>query len=137
MEFAQVCNFENYYHMVNNCHKLFAVLIAVSAFLAFKELKLEYNKYINLAASGTFGVLLIHANSDTMRQFLWRDLLDVAGQYNTNTLWLHAILSVSGVYLVCVLIDLVRIYAIETPLFRVLDKKVNWNVNFLNQVTRP
>lgn len=128
--------FESYYHMVNDCHKLFAVLIAVSAFLAFKNMKLKYNKFINTVASATFGVLLIHANSDTMRQFLWKDILDVAGQYESGMLWLHAILSVIGVYVVCVVIDLLRIYFIETPLFKVLDKKINWNVDFLRQITQ-
>ena len=71
-----------------------------------------------------------------MRQFLWKDILDVAGQYESGMLWLHAILSVIGVYVVCVAIDLLRIYFIETPLFKVLDKKINWNVDFLRQITQ-
>lgn len=125
--------FENYYHMVNDCHKLFAVLIAVSAFMAFKNMKRPYNKYINMVASATFGVLLIHANSDIMRQFLWKDVLDVAGHYTSDTLWVHAILSVVGVYVICVVMDLVRIRFVEEPLFKVLDKKVNWDkISFRN-----
>lgn len=119
--------FENYYYMVNDCHKLFAVLIAVSSFMAFKNMKLKYNKYINIVSSATFGVLLIHAHSDAMRHFLWQDLLDVPGQYTSEFLWLHAIMSVLSVYVVCVVIDLLRIRFIEKPLFAWLDKKINWN----------
>lgn len=123
--------FENYYHMVNDCHKLFAVLIAVTSFMAFKTMKLRYNKFINTVSNATFGVLLIHANSDTMRHFLWKDLLDVPGQYTSDMLWLHALISVVGVYVICVVIDLLRIHFIEKPLFNMLDQKINWNKNFL------
>lgn len=54
-------------------------------------------------------------------------MLDVAGQYTSDTLWMHAILSVLGVYVACVVIELVRIRIVEEPLFKVLDRKIDWN----------
>lgn len=45
-------------------------LLAVFAFLMFKNIQIPYNKGINTVAASTFGVLLIHANSDAMRKWL-------------------------------------------------------------------
>ena len=63
-----------YYHFVIDSNKLIAILTAVLAFLYFKGLNIKYNKIINLISASTFGVFLIHANSDAMRNFLWVDL---------------------------------------------------------------
>lgn len=44
--------------------------------------------------STTFGVLLIHANSDVMRKWLWKDLLNNTGMYSSAWLIVHAFGSV-------------------------------------------
>ncbi len=67
--------FSSFYHMVADSNKLLAVAVGVSIFLFFKNSKIKYSKFINAVASTTFGVLLIHANSNEMRQWLWKDLL--------------------------------------------------------------
>ena len=68
-------------------------------------------------------MLLIHANSDTMRQWLWRDTLHNAVIFNTSWCYLHFICSVLGVYVTCTCIDLFRQYCLEKPIFRWYDKK--------------
>lgn len=60
----------NPYHMVINANKLLAVTLAISLFTAFKNLDIGCSRWINKLSSATFGVLLIHANSDAMREFL-------------------------------------------------------------------
>lgn len=118
-------NIGNIYYFVNDSNKLFAVLCSVSLFVVFKNINTKKtNIYINKVATATFGVLLIHGNSNTMRRFLWYDLLNNDSYYNSQYLWIHAILSVVGVYAVCVMIDLLRIRLIERPLFGLLDKKL-------------
>ena len=72
---------------------------------------------INLIGASTFGVLLIHANSDIMRQWLWQDILNNVGQYGTNTMVLHAILSVIAIFVICILVDMLRMRFVEKPLF--------------------
>ena len=111
------------YYFVNDCYKLLAVALGLSMFMWFKDLKIPQSKLINRIAQSCFGVLLIHANSDTMRQWLWKDTLNVAGQYETDTFILHSILSVLGIYMVCTMIDQVRIFLIEKPLFNWLHKQ--------------
>ena len=116
-----------YYFFVADSNKPLAVATAVCAFLFFKNLKMGYSKVINTIAASAFGVLLIHANSDTMRQWLWQDTLDNAGHYAGN-IYLHAIVSVFAVYAICTLIDFVRIKLLEKPAFKVFDSKLNKKV---------
>ena len=113
------------YYFVTDSNTLLAVLVGVSSFLFFKNLKIRNSKLINTISQTCFGVLLIHANSDMMRSFLWKDILDNVGMYSSEFLVPHAFLSVFGVFAVCSVIDLCRIYLIETPFFKLWDKKYN------------
>jgi hypothetical protein len=118
---------KNYvYYFVADSNKLLAVTTAVCAFLFFKNLKLDYHPAINTIAASAFGVLMIHANSDTMRQWLWKDVLDNVGAFHSSYFVIHAVVSVVGVYAVCTLIDMVRIRVLERPFFRWYDKHANF-----------
>ena len=107
---------------VTDSNTALAVIEAVCAFMVFNNLKIKNNLVINTLASATFGVLLIHANSDAMRSWLWGDVLNVVGVHSQGNGYLHILLSVLGVYFVCTVIDLVRNYVIEKPVFKRLDK---------------
>lgn len=108
------------YYMVSDSNKLLAFLVGVSAFLFFKNLKIKNSRIINGVASTTFGVLLIHANSDAMRQWLWKDLLNVPGMYDMSLvdLCVTEVAVMFGVFAVCSTIDCLRIQFIEKPVFR-------------------
>lgn len=56
------------YFFVSDSNKVLALALTtgVSAFLFFKNLKMGYSKVINTIASSTFGVFMIHANSNTI-----------------------------------------------------------------------
>ena len=84
----------NPYKYVSDSNTFLAVVTGVSLFMAFKDMKMKYNKWINTIAASTFGVLLIHANSDTMRQWLWRDTLQNAEQFYMSYACVHAMISV-------------------------------------------
>ena len=113
----------SYYFFVSDSNKLLAIVMAVSSFLLFNNLNLSYNPLINKMGAATFGVLLIHANSDAMRSWLWSDFLKNKEFYHSNLYIRHAILSVVLVYLVCTIIDCVRIDLLERPFFNWYDKK--------------
>lgn len=115
------------YHMVINANKFLAVSLAISLFIAFKNINIGYVKMINTLSSATFGVLLIHANSEAMRTFLWENLLSVKSYYNSNYLILHAILSVLSIYIICTLIELFRIKFIEMPILNRVFKTNMFN----------
>lgn len=115
------------YYFVENAHKLLAVLTSISLFMMFKNITIKYNKLINIIASTTFGVLLIHTNGDIMRNWLWQDFFNVKGQYSSNSLYIHIILTIVCIYIVCVCLDLLRSKCIENTLFKHLEKKQKFN----------
>lgn len=103
---------------------LLPLVTAVCAFLLFKNLKIGCSKMINTIAASAFGVLCIHANSDTMRQWLWHDVCNNVGAYQTDHTVLHAIACVAVIYVVCTAIDALRIRLLERPMLRWLDEKM-------------
>lgn len=110
------------YYFVTDSNKLLALATGLSLFLLFKNIKIPYIRIINVIASSTFGVLLIHANCDTMRRWLWVDVLNNFGMYNSPYLYVHAIVSVLVIFAICVIIDQMRIHFVEKPFFVLWDK---------------
>ncbi len=110
------------YYFVADSNKILALFSGVSFFLFFKNLKIKYSRFINTVAASTFGVLLIHASSDTMRRWLWKDTLNNVGWYDSSLMPLHAVGSVLGIFVICVCVDRLRILLIEKPLFKVFEK---------------
>ena len=108
------------YYFVSDSHKLLAFLIGGSSFLVFKNLKIGYSRFVNTVASTTFGILLIHAASDAMRQWLWKDFVDVSGHFLSLSLGALVAFSIgvcTSVFAVCSVLDWLRIRLIERPLF--------------------
>lgn len=112
---------ENQYFFVADSNKVLALSTAICAFMLFKNLKIKKSRLINTISASTFGVLLIHANSDTMRQWLWKDTLKNMSYYSSGLLPAHAIASVIGVYVICTLIDYARIRWLEKPFLNLYD----------------
>ena len=110
------------YYFLGESNRILAVITGISAFLFFKNLKIKPNRFINTVAASTFAVLLIHSNSQAMRTWLWYDTLDVLRFYETNFVYVHAILSVIAIFVVCVCIDYLRILLLERPFMKLFDK---------------
>ena len=121
LAFIHVGHTELVFYFVTNSNAILAVVVSVCSFMFFKTMPLKYHTWINAAGASTFGVLLIHSNSDAMRQWLWRDVLDNVGHYAGN-IFLHSILSILGVFVICIIIDRLRLRYIERPLFKILDR---------------
>lgn len=127
------------HQMLNDSNRIFAVLVAFCSFLWFKNMDLKYSKVINAFGAGTFGVLLIHANSDAMRQWLWKDTVDVVGHYTLplGQLILYSIGVVMIIFIICNLIDQLRIATLEKWFFRWYDKKVSAKADaFIQRITQ-
>ncbi len=113
------------YYFVSDCNSIFAVSTAICSFMFFKNLKLKNNKTINLISRSTFGVLLIHANSNIMRQWLWKDTFENVSYFSSEYLWIHLLVTIIIIYIVCTFIDYLRITYIEAPFFKIIDSKLN------------
>lgn len=110
------------YYFVSDSNTFLAVAVAVCAFMFFRNIKIRYSKLINTIAASTFGVFLIHTRGDTMRQWLWRDLIDPVGHYGSKLMPLYAIVCVLAIFCICTVIDQLRIHFIEKPFFKFWDK---------------
>ncbi len=106
------------YFFVSDSNKFLSLAIAVSSFMYFKDLKIPYSRFINAVGATTFGVLLIHANSDTMRQWLWKETVDCVGHFGDSVLWTlgYAVVSVLAIFIICAVIDWLRGKYIEPKL---------------------
>ena len=113
------------FFFVTDSNTFLAVGTGVCAFLLFKNLSLKNNKVINTIAASTFGVLCIHANNDAMRRWLWIDLLDNVGHYNSSIMPLYVIGSCLLIFMACTLIDIIRIQLVEKPFFHLIDRYVD------------
>ena len=113
-----------YYFFFADSNKITALAVALCFFLFFKNWKLKYNPIINTIAASTFGVLCIHTHSDTMRQWLWKDICNNVGFFTSPYLVLHAVGVVFAVFAICTAIDQLRIRFVERPFFRFYDKRI-------------
>ena len=107
------------YRFVSDSNAILSVLVGIGSFMFFKDVYIPYNKFINTLGATTFGVLLIHDNSDVMRHWLWSDILWNVGWFANSTIIViaHNIISVMLVYTLCTAIDWLRIMFLEQPFF--------------------
>lgn len=116
------------YYFVSDSNKVLALATAVCCFMFFKNLQIRYSKVINTIAASTFGVLLIHANSDSMRKWLWLDLcrnVKVYSEASSMQMIGYALLCIVLIYGICTLIDMLRIKCIEKPCLHKICNFVN------------
>ena len=121
--FAERFGWYNPFFFVADSNKIFAVTTGISSFMFFKNLKIKHNTLINTVASTCFGVLLIHANSNTMRRWLWNDMLHNVLMYESKYYILHAIISVICIFIICSFIEWMRI-----KLFSIISNKITKKV---------
>jgi len=105
------------YYMICDSDKPLALLVAVSTFMFFKNLKMKHYSIINALGATSFGVLLIHSG---MRQWLWSDVVKCVEHYDTPFYPLYAIGCCITIYVVCSLIDYARLKLIEPQYMKVV-----------------
>ncbi len=110
------------YYFVTDSNSLLPVIIGVSAFLFFNSINIRQSRLINSVAASTFGVLLIHAHSDVMRQWLWKDVMNNVGMYHSAWLPIHVLGGCAAIFMLCAVIDWIRIRLIEKPFLRIIDQ---------------
>lgn len=99
------------YWFIVDSNKILALSTSVVVFWFFKNISLGQNRFINTVAKSTFGVLLIHAASDTMRRWLWQDVCKNVWHFQNDSLCgfiLHAFTCTIAVFSACASIDLIR-----------------------------
>lgn len=116
---------------------IFTFLSALSLFMVFEKINMGYNKWINIIASATFGVYLIHDNN-LVRPFLWRVIFKNA-QYQDSVLIIpYSIMVTVIVYIVCTFIDLLRQHTVEKMFMKFIslhsDRIMNAGGEIMNRL---
>ena len=91
------------------------ILSGYILFFLFYNIKIPYNRYINMLASATFGVLLIH-DSNLFRKTLWLEIIKVPywSSYSPLKFLFNLLFYTAAVFAACVIIDMLR-QLIEKP----------------------
>ena len=115
------------YFFVSDSNKILSVIIALTTFMWFKGLNIGYIPLINILGASTFGVLLIHANSDAMRQWLWKETIDCTGHFSGDIIFTlgYAIISVIIIFTTCATIDWLRATFVESSLMNLTEKFIS------------
>lgn len=117
------------YRFVSDSNTFLAFAIGFCSFMFFKDLKIKQSRTINTIGGSTFGVLCIHANSDTMRKWLWGTVLNVKGAYSLpfGNLVLFSILSVLGVFVICSIFEVIRQKLVEKKILNQIEQTTVYN----------
>ena len=111
-------------------NKFFILTTSISLFLIFLKRNEFSNKYINYIAGSALGVYLIHSNV-FVQEYLWKSLIHVSSYYYSPNLWIVAIISIIGVYLICTGIDIIRRETVEKLWIRFVDNKL---IDIVNRI---
>ena len=109
------------------------LLMALFLFMTFAKLKIKYNKWINVIASATFGVYLIH-DSSYIRYYIWWNIFKINQYQESRFLIPYSILVVFIIYVLCTGIEMVRKVLLERPYIIFVNKYVNLLINPLNKI---
>ena len=100
------------------------LVISFLLFIGFSKMSIGYNKLINIVASATFGVYLIHEHP-LVRPFLWKKILKGASYSESNWLIPYSVLAIFLVFVCCTIIELLRKNMIEKQYMNAVNRIAN------------
>ncbi|MBQ4068008.1 MAG: acyltransferase [Lachnospiraceae bacterium] len=91
----------------SSMNSVIVIVLSIELFLVFLAMKEKSNRFVNTIASATFGVYLIHDNF-LLRPYIWDVIFKNKEMYSSQYLIVHAICTISIIFVVCLIIDLIR-----------------------------
>ena len=105
--------------------KLPILLISLLLFLGFANLKIGCVPFINTISSTCFGIYLIHDNK-YIRELLWSTIFQNANYQQSKFLILYILMQIIVVFVICAILELIRIHIIEKIYLKPIDNLSNW-----------
>lgn len=87
---------------------IFNLISSIALFCFFNSLNIRFNEFINKLAKYTFGVYLIDVN-EYFSRFLYRQVFNSDHYWNSNLMIVNLVYSVLSVYIICVLLESIRL----------------------------
>ncbi len=102
--------------------KITSLIIGIFLFMIFASIKPFYNKLINVIASATFGVYLIHEYPYD-KYSNWGTVFKIISKHSGGFLTIiYSVLFIAILYILFTIIDLLRAYTIAVPANYLVDK---------------
>ena len=120
---------QNPFFCVMDANKVLAFLTSVTAFIFFKNINIKNSSLINTISASTFAVYLIHDNSLVVREWLGSSFCDGSKYVGTNWGYVHIAVCVLGIFITCIIIDIVRKKVIESPVLSIIDRHLKVKCN--------
>ena len=108
------------YLKTTNMNSLIMLILSIYIFMFFKNMNIKNNKVLSILAKSSFAVYLIHINVITT-EYLFYKIIKIQNYYNANLLVLmgYVLIVTITIYLICTLIEIIRIKLIEEPIFKI------------------
>lgn len=103
-------------------NSVFIVLLSAGVFCIFKDMSIKSSKVINVIASTTLGIYLLHDNK-ICQTFLWNDLLHTKTHISGRLPVLYVIGVCACIFLCGIIIDLIRQFIEKYSLTKLLNSK--------------
>lgn len=107
------------FYFTQNDYGFFQLLLGIGLFIIFLKAKITYRPWINVVASTTFGIYLLHDNK-LFLHYMWDNALATYQYYDSLVLPLYAIFVVALIFVVGMTLDYVRLAFIEKPVMKAI-----------------
>ena len=107
------------FYFTQNDYGFFQLLLGIGLFIIFLKAKITYRPWINVVASTTFGIYLLHDNK-LFLHYMWDNALATYQYYDSILLPLYAILVVALIFVIGMIVDYVRLAFIEKPVMKAI-----------------
>ena len=107
------------FYFTQNDYGFFQLLLGIGLFIIFLKAKITYRPWINVVASTTFGIYLLHDNK-LFLHYMWDNALATYQYYDSLVLPLYAIFVVALIFVVGMTVDYVRLAFIEKPVMKAI-----------------
>ena len=107
------------FYFTQNDYGFFQLLLGIGLFIIFLKAKITYRPWINVVASTTFGIYLLHDNK-LFLHYMWDNALATYQYYDSILLPLYAILVVVLIFVIGMIVDYVRLAFIEKPVMKAI-----------------
>lgn len=107
------------FYFTQNDYGFFQLLLGIGLFIIFLKAKITYRPWINVVASTTFGIYLLHDNRLFLHH-MWDNVLATYQYYDSIVLPLYAIFVVALIFVVGMTVDYVRLAFIEKPVMKAI-----------------
>lgn len=104
--------------------KLPILIISLLLLKGFLQINIKPNRVINIISSATFGVYLIHDNG-YVRPFIWKTVFKNAAYSESKYLIPYSIFVIAIVFVICTIIELLRIYIFEKKYLKIIEISAN------------